>query len=435
MTQECTPKRPRLCTCARSSLALAIEAKDQETHDHLQQVQVYATEIGKELGLSASELEALRAAALLHDIGKIAVPDHIITKPGKLTPEEFQKMKIHPVVGAEILERVRFPFPVAPVVRCHHEKWDGSGYPAGLKGEEIPIGSRILSAVDCLDALASNRHYRRALPLNEAMAILERESGKAFDPRVVEVLKRRYIELEELARNSPLDVWHLSTDIHIERGAAPAAGFADVPAAAAVPGSPTIGEVSDLIRLKCLLDAVNSGERFLGFHETLAILGTRLASLVTFDSLAVYVKQNGRLTPVYAAGDHRTAIASLAIPIGHGASGWAAETGFPLVNGNMAVEWCYSTVPLPGAAGSVLAMPLTGGAGTAGVLTLYSSSENAFHSSDQEVLASFAPQLAQYLDKNTSEARAGAAGSDSLAETLKQGAPQVPVAPASVMIH
>src|SRR5262249_22952102 len=103
-----------------TSLALAIEAKDQETHDHLQRVQVYATEIGKELKLSDNELEALRAAALLHDIGKIAVPDHIISKPGKLTPEEFRKMKIHPVVGAEILERVRFPFPVAPIVRCHH---------------------------------------------------------------------------------------------------------------------------------------------------------------------------------------------------------------------------------------------------------------------------------------------------------------------------
>ena len=126
------------------ALALAIEAKDETTHDHLQRVQVYATEIGKELKLSGMELEALQAAALLHDIGKIAVPDHIISKPGNLTPEEFMKMKIHPVVGAEILERVRFPFPVAPIVRCHHEKWDGTGYPAGLKGEQIPIGARIL---------------------------------------------------------------------------------------------------------------------------------------------------------------------------------------------------------------------------------------------------------------------------------------------------
>ena len=168
------------------ALALAIEAKDHTTHEHLRRVQIYAIEIGKELGLEDGELEALRAAALLHDIGKLAVPEHIISKPGKLTPEEFEKMKIHPVVGAEILERVRFPYPVTPIVRSHHEKWDGTGYPDGLKGEEIPIGARILSAVDCLDALASDRQYRRALPLDEAMEKVVVRSGHSFDPKVVD---------------------------------------------------------------------------------------------------------------------------------------------------------------------------------------------------------------------------------------------------------
>src|SRR5258708_5913469 len=119
--------------------------------------------------MKGSDLEALHAAALLHDIGKLAVPEHIIAKPGRLTPEEFEKMKIHTIVGAEILERVRFPYPVVPIVRAHHEKWDGSGYPFGLKGAEIPIGARILSAVDYLDALASDRQYRRAMPLDEVM--------------------------------------------------------------------------------------------------------------------------------------------------------------------------------------------------------------------------------------------------------------------------
>ena len=151
------------------ALALAIEAKDQTTHDHLQRVRVYAIEVAKELGMKGTELEALHAAALLHDIGKLAVPEHIIAKPGRLTPEEFEKMKIHTVVGAEILERVRFPYPVVPIVRAHHEKWDGTGYPYGLKGTEIPIGARILSAVDYLDALASDRQYRRAMPLDEVM--------------------------------------------------------------------------------------------------------------------------------------------------------------------------------------------------------------------------------------------------------------------------
>src|ERR1700724_444443 len=181
------------------ALALAIEAKDHTTHDHLQRVRVYAIEVAKELGVHPGEMEALHAAALLHDIGKLAVPEHIISKPGRLTPEEFEKMKIHPVAGAEILERVRFPYPVVPIVRAHHEKWDGSGYPFGLKGEEIPVGARILSSVDFLDAMASDRQYRRALPLEEVMQRLGAESGKSFDPKVVDILKRRYLSLEKLA--------------------------------------------------------------------------------------------------------------------------------------------------------------------------------------------------------------------------------------------
>ena len=159
------------------ALALAIEAKDHTTHTHLQRVRTYAVEIAKEIGLSPDEIEALRAAALLHDIGKLAIPEHIINKPGKLTPEEFEKMKVHPIVGAEILDRVAFPYPVAPIVRAHHERWDGSGYPAGLIGEEIPIGARILSVVDCLDALASDRQYRPAIPLDRAMDTVKERAG------------------------------------------------------------------------------------------------------------------------------------------------------------------------------------------------------------------------------------------------------------------
>src|SRR6202140_5422370 len=181
------------------ALALAIEAKDHTTHEHLQRVRIYAIEVAKELGVKGPELEALHAAAILHDIGKLAVPEHIISKPGRLTPEEFEKMKIHTLVGAEILERVRFPYPVVPIVRAHHEKWDGTGYPMGLKATEIPLGARILSAVDYLDALASDRQYRRALPLQEVMQQLSAESGKAFDPKVVQVLEKRYRHLENLA--------------------------------------------------------------------------------------------------------------------------------------------------------------------------------------------------------------------------------------------
>src|SRR5438094_9075868 len=174
--------------------------------------------LAKELRLTEDETEALQAASVLHDIGKLAVPEHIINKPGRLTPEEFEKMKVHPIVGAEILERVDFPYPVVPIVRSHHEKWDGTGYPDGLRGNQIPIGARILSAVDCLDALASDRQYRRALPLDEAMKVVVSESGKAFDPCVVEALSRRYVELERMAQGQSVTSGKLSTDLKIANG-------------------------------------------------------------------------------------------------------------------------------------------------------------------------------------------------------------------------
>src|ERR1700684_2050382 len=207
------------------ALALAIEAKDHTTHDHLQRVQSYAVEVGKDLGLDDSQLEALRAAAVLHDIGILAVPEHIISKPGKLTREEFEKMKIHPVVGAEILERVRFPHPVTPIVRSHHERWDGTGYPDGLRGRSIPIGARILAAVDSLDAMASHRPYRRGLPLEEAMNKVVSDAGKAFDPEVVEVLQRRYLELEAIASASQVATGQPSADVKVQRSLNPTSGF------------------------------------------------------------------------------------------------------------------------------------------------------------------------------------------------------------------
>jgi GAF domain-containing protein len=329
------------------------------------------------------------------------VPDHIISKPGKLTPEEFQKMKVHPVVGAEILERVRFPFPVAPIVRCHHEKWDGSGYPAGLKGEDIPIGSRILTAVDCLDALASDRQYRRALPLDQAMAAVERDSGRAFDPRVVEVLKRRYTQLEQLARSSPMEAWRLSTDVQIEKGGAPGAGFAESRTAQTPErAAGEVGEFSDLMRLKLLLDAVNSGERFLNFGETLSIVAARLQEIVPFDAMAVYVPRGATLKAACTVG----MLAPFSIPRGQGVSGWAMEANRPILNANAAVDLCYSAAVQASAPGSALAMPLPGSMGPAGVLTMYGP-ENGFDARHLETLSGIAAQLGGYLEKYECEAR------------------------------
>ncbi len=228
-------------------LSMAIEAKDEGTHEHLQRVRVYVAELGKVLNLEPRVMQALHIAAFLHDIGKLAVPEQILNKPGKLTPEEFEKVKIHTVVGADILERVKFPYPVVPIVRSHHEAWDGSGYPDGLKGEEIPIGARILTVVDCFDALASDRPYRKALSIEEAMAIVKSKAGIQFDPEVVTLLEEHCTELERLARLQSEEMEPLNTHIFIERGAAPGAGFAlgSVAEATALSSGDRSSEVSD----------------------------------------------------------------------------------------------------------------------------------------------------------------------------------------------
>src|SRR5918911_1905124 len=180
------------------SLAIAIDAKDQTTHGHVRRTQIYATEMGKLLKVSEPEIQALTAGALLHDIGKLAVPEYILNKPGKLTESEFAKMKIHPTVGGDILKRVNFPYPVEDIVRYHHEKWDGSGYPKGLRAEKIPLVARIISVVDFYDATRCDRPYRKGMTREESLALLSKMAGTSFDPRVVDLFTQHVAEFDQL---------------------------------------------------------------------------------------------------------------------------------------------------------------------------------------------------------------------------------------------
>ncbi len=383
------------------ALALAIEAKDQTTHDHLRRVRIYAMEIGKELGLSESELEALRAAALLHDIGKLAVPEHIISKPGKLTPEEFEKMKIHPVVGAEILERVQFPYPVVPIVRSHHEKWDGTGYPSGLRREEIPMGARILAAVDCLDALASDRQYRKALPLSQAMDIVRSESGKAFDPRVVAILDRRHVELEHEAVNHGQNATRLSTEVKISRGKAPARGFENSSSDFYLSGrSDAMSSIAAARQeVQMLFELTQDIGHSLSVSETLSVVGVRLKRLVPYDSIAVYVRRETKLEPAYVNGENFRLFSSLEIPIGQGLSGWVADNNKPILNGNPSVEAGYlSDLTKFSTLRSALAVPLQGLNGNIGVLAIYRAEKDAFSREDLRILLAVGSKLAMSLE-------------------------------------
>jgi diguanylate cyclase (GGDEF)-like protein/putative nucleotidyltransferase with HDIG domain len=383
------------------ALALAIEAKDQTTHDHLQRVRVYAIEIAKELGIKGAELEALHAAALLHDIGKLAVPEHIISKPGRLTPEEFEKMKIHTVVGAEILERVRFPYPVVPIVRAHHEKWDGSGYPYGLKGEEIPIGARILAAVDFLDALASDRQYRRAMPLEGVMQQLAAESGKAFDPSVVHVLKRRYRSLENLALAQSAEDGNATPKTQIMRGEAPDAGFEN----ATVSDSP--GREATFLssiaaarqEAQSLFELSQDLGASLSPGETLSVFSVKLRPMVPYDAIAIYILRDNVLIPEYVNGDNYRLFSSLRIPVGDGLSGWVAQNKKPIVNGNPSVEPGYLNDPDKfSTLRSALALPLEGVAGVIGVVALYRAEKDAFTSDHLRILLAVSGKMALAIE-------------------------------------
>lgn len=385
------------------ALALAIDAKDHTTHEHLQRVKVYAREVAQEMGLTHDEQQALQAAALLHDIGKLAVPEHIISKPGRLTPDEFEKMKIHPVVGAEILERVRFPYPVAPIVRAHHEKWDGSGYPSGLAREQIPVGARILAAVDCLDALASDRQYRLALPLDQAIKVVEEESGKAFDPRVVEILSRRYIELEKMAQAPGAHRKRLSTEIKIERGEAPAAGFESAYRAA---GNPSQGPDDFLMSIaaarqevQTLFEIAQDLGNSLSLDETLSVLSMRLRRIIPHHSAAIWLLQDQALVPAHVSGEDYRLLSSLRIPIGQGLSGWVAQNAKPIVNGNPAVETGHlNDSSVCTALRSAVAVPLEGHIGIVGVLTLYHMERDAFTRDHLRVLSSVTLKIGLAID-------------------------------------
>ncbi|MBI4889588.1 MAG: diguanylate cyclase [Acidobacteria bacterium] len=376
------------------ALALAIEAKDQTTHDHLQRVEVYCMEMARMMDLSEEDQRALQAASLLHDIGKLAVPEHILSKPGRLTPEEFEKVKIHPVVGAEILERVQFPYPVVPIVRSHHERWDGNGYPDGIAGEQIPIGARILSAVDCLDALASDRQYRRALPLDKAMEIVSMEAGKTYDPKVVKLLEANYIELEKKAREYTVREGGIK-DCRVQRRVEPAAGFEDDTAAQAWRSTAFLDTIGAARQEAQLLFEIAQGlVSAQSLSDMCEGLIPRLKMLLQFEALAIYVKRGETLENIHSWGDDAELFRSLQIPVGQGISGWVAENREPLRNGNPSVEPGYlNDSQVFSIHRSAMAVPLDGAGGVIGVLTLYDRRKDAFSRDDLRILLAVASKL------------------------------------------
>ncbi len=341
------------------ALALAIDAKDQVTSGHLRRVQRYAVAVGRRMRCNSQELKALEVGALLHDIGKIAVPEHLLAKPGKLTRQEFQQVAIHPQVGAEILAAVRFPFPVDEVVHCHHENWDGSGYPRGLKGTEIPLAARILSVTDCFDALLSDRPYRPAFPRQKAIAMVKDRRGTAFDPQVVDLLMEMLPEFgAEMAQAAVDSSPHLTSPRSID----------------AVQTSLSPEELLQARSLREVYDAVAGGEKV---EEILETAASEISRLIAYDDCGVFLRDGDRLEARYLTFAPRP----MQVPLREGPTGWAAARGETLANANPASE----RAELGRAArargwNDSLVVPLWNAGKVIGVLSLYATSPGAYQS-------------------------------------------------------
>ena len=352
------------------ALALAIDAKDQTAQSHIRRVQVYAAGIARALGMAEHEIQGVKTAALLHDIGKLAVPEHILSKPGPLTQEEFQKIRIHPQVGAEIISGVPFPYPVAPLILSHHERWDGKGYPAGSKGDEIPLGARILSVVDYFDALMSERPYHKAMSFDAAIGLLRQESGKALDPRVVTTFIEMYPALAAEADASQAPARKLTRVAAHAPAAQPAAGL--------LPESTGRKNVFEDIALAhreiyALYEIAQAMGSSLGVADTMALISSKLSNIVPFSccALFLYNEDNETLRCRFATGVQAEQIQQLTIRSGQGLTGWVARNRRPLVNARPSADLEAAGVSWPTTLQSALVCPLVFNDRFIGTISVY----------------------------------------------------------------
>jgi putative nucleotidyltransferase with HDIG domain len=319
----------RLYLSTVESLAMAIDAKDQVTHGHIRRVQTLATGLARELGLKdIAVLQAIESAALLHDMGKLAVPEYILNKPGKLTATEFEKMKLHASIGADILASIDFPYPVVPIVRHHHENWDGTGYPEGLSGANIPIGARILSVVDCFDALTSDRPYRRRMTDSEAVTILEKRRGSMYDPLVVDAFIGAYNQIRPLEQTVAPDTAYtaISRSAHETKAEVPNSLFADSAPAA--------------LRLDV------GGEPVYEPELALTIFERHLERLFPSATNAVYALDDRReeLTVISAVGNYKQHFADIVIQVGEGVSGWVCANRRVALNSDPVLDFGHDSL-------------------------------------------------------------------------------------------
>jgi putative nucleotidyltransferase with HDIG domain len=372
----------RLYMSTIQALSTAIEAKDGVTSSHIRRVQNYSLALAKALGVADLDtLKAIEAASLLHDTGKLAVPEHILNKPGKLTPAEFEAMKLHVDVGADILSSIDFPYPVVPIVRAHHENWDGRGYPRGLKGDEIPIGARILSVVDCFDALTSDRPYRPAMATAEAIAIVVERRGTMYDPRVVDAFLKLLPTLRADAAAEP-ELQRAVTRIRdaavTDRTSMPAVADSHAGAAGSV--------VDSLARV------VGGAPRA---ADLTRLIVPELRTSAPEAEFVVYLASTTgqRLVARAISGAAMHGALDTSIVIGERVTGWVAATRQQVVNSDARLD--LGPLAHPAALEFCMATPLVEGERLVGVLTGYAPTP--FSDDAARQFASLAPRLAPLL--------------------------------------
>jgi putative nucleotidyltransferase with HDIG domain len=358
------------------ALAMAVDAKDQITHGHIRRVQVYAVELAKRLGVrDGRQLQAIEAAALLHDMGKLAIPEHILNKPGKLTAAEFDKMKRHSDLGADLLASIPFPYPVVPIVRHHHENWDGTGYPNRIAGTDIPLGARILAVVDCFDALTSDRPYRPKLSTQAAFAILAERRGTMYDPLVVDAFMDAFATIAPAASIAGQQARTLvSSDVH--------RGEERTRALDAIHSGST--ESVSLAEFRSALSRVHLASDF----SALALPLIRRFTPATLLVLYVLSEPDDALRCVSALKDPDGLMSGFEIPCGERTTGWVAANRTTISNSAASLDLGERASAFTPPLKSSLSSAVVSKGALLGALTVYSTLE-----------APFTPQHAYFLEQ------------------------------------
>lgn len=359
------------------SLAIAIDAKDQTSHGHVRRTQIYATELGKLLGVTHDESEALKAGALLHDIGKLAVPEYILNKPGKLTRAESARVRIHSTVGGDIVSRVNFPYPVEDIVRYHHEKWDGTGYPKGLKAESVPLVARIISVVDFYDATRCDRPYRAGMRLEESLALLTSKAGSAFDPKVAAIFVRHVEEFDRLI--SPQDLQEQVASIEPVDTAATSNDEGHASNASETPrhnaGFRSIAEAQqEVFALHEIAQTIGSS---LSLQDTVALVSNKLSAIVPFDTCVIYLvdEKSGQAFPAHVSGGHSEVFSDRRINIADGITGWVIASARTISSSSPEIDLPGVPEEIAREIKHVLVAPLTREDGAFGAISLYSKTK------------------------------------------------------------